>query len=200
MIEEPRMHGSDACKVWFDEVEAVCLTLVGGMELDEVAAVLSAGPEPQWMAGFDEALLEQSQRDGGVYQLDTLGSWSVVVEPGGSLCAHPEVVEALSAQGRVVSAYTSVRGEMRFQAGFHGEIVRSFDPLMPELGEGFSLPQERGLPLGEPGLAWAAACTLVERCTGVDLTESWLLERERLTLLTTPAGPRALARLVGAGA
>jgi len=61
--------------------------------------------------------------------------------------------------------------------------VRRFDPLLYE-ADG-AIPEEEGLPFGVSG-AVSGSFTLVERLTGVRLSQAWLLDDEHPTFLRDP--------------
>jgi hypothetical protein len=118
--------------------------------------------------------------DGEVTRLGRLGRWLTFLAPNGHLLAA--AAGPASQAGRVVAFYESINADMEFGVAVNGKMVRSFDPLLDEPGEGYGepLPEEDGLPFGgvdDPVVA--AAFALMERITGTPITQEWLMAEDR---------------------
>jgi hypothetical protein len=178
---------------WADEVLGMTLTFVRGPSLREVGDVLRFRWDTERTTTWDEA---QDQHDFGriayAVQVADLDGWTVLVEPNGYAAATPDVVAGLSRGGTAVSVFWNANAHTGFVLAREGDVVRSFDPLLFELGpRGEPLPEEHGLPFGRPGAGLArAALTLAERLTGVRVERDWLMEGTRRTWTTAPALPR----------
>jgi hypothetical protein len=112
-------------------------------------------------------------------QVDELGDWAVFVSPWGWATAGEEITAAISAGGEAVSLFWNVNAVMSVVVAKDARVVRSFDPLLYDGGG--ALPEELGLPFGEPGSPRAAALVLAERLTGRAVDLDWLISRRRQT-------------------
>jgi hypothetical protein len=95
----------------------------------------------------------------------------------------PDIVSRLSEAGRYVSLYRSVNEKMTFVYAERGLEKRHFDPLVwPSDQRGEPLSEERGLVFGEPEriYPYEQAVVLIERITGLRITEEWLFHVPRL--------------------
>ncbi|KRC55112.1 hypothetical protein ASE19_06680 [Nocardioides sp. Root79] len=83
-------------------------------------------------------------------------------------------VRALSREGVAASFASSINADTHILVARRGRVVRSFEPM---LGQDFKkskpLPEEKGLDLEYD--TWPASWTLLERITGIHITEEWLL-------------------------
>lgn len=113
-------------------------------------------------------------------QVDALGDWAVFVSPWGWATSLEEITAAISAGGEAVSLFWNVNAVMSVVVAQNGRVVRSFDPLLDDDG-GERLPEELGLPFGEPGSPRAASLVLAERLTGQAVDFDWLISRRRRT-------------------
>ena len=106
-----------------------------------------------------------------------LGAWTVVVENGFE-ATTPGTPERLTDGGyRAGVIYRSVNADMQFVWACDGEIVRSFDPLLYDIpGLGDALAEEDGLRFGV-GAPTASAFALLDRLTGLSLTQEFLDDR-----------------------
>lgn len=84
-------------------------------------------------------------------------------------------VRALSRRGVAASFASSINADTHILVARKGRVVRSFEPM---LGQDFKktkpLPEEQGLDLEYD--TWPASWTLLERITGIHITEGWLLD------------------------
>ncbi len=176
---------------WAEDVVAVTVAFVRGMELRDVGGLLGF----QWSSERDATFAEASwqQADDPVtcpVQAAEVGDWVVLVEPNGFQTSLPGTLAALSRGGVAVAVFWNVNMDMSVGVARDGAVVRSFDPLLFGVGgQGEPLPQEEGLPFGPDGAARPAALELAERLTGVRIEKAWLLEAPHRTWSTT--GPEA---------
>lgn len=111
----------------------------------------------------------------GATQLD---AWTVVVEGNGFEATTPGTLERLTVGSHCAGViYRSVNADMQFVWAHDGEIVRSFDPLLYDIpGVGDVLPEEGGFRFGF-GSPTASSFALLERLTGLSLTQEFLDDR-----------------------
>ncbi len=109
----------------------------------------------------------------------------VLLARNGYELSYPGAAAGASRLGRVITVFWNVNAVMRFVLAHDGQVRRSFDPLLPGDSEGVPLPEEAGLPFGEPAaMLRAAALVLAERLSGVRVTEDWILGPHEVVLLT----------------
>jgi hypothetical protein len=173
---------------WVRDVEALTVAYVRGTPLQQVGALLHFDWATERLATFADAERQQDHDIASyVVQVEQRDQWLVLIEPNGYLAATPNAVSALSDLDVAVSVYRNVNAQMRFAMYADGVLVRSFDPLLPDLGpEGRPLAEEAGLPFGLEGeIPEAAALTLAERLTGVAIDRAWLLDQTHPTWTAT---------------
>ena len=181
---------------WADEVMGMTITLLRGLALVEVGEVLGFRWDTERQTTFGEA---EEQQDPGAMaysvQVGQLEGWTVLVEPNGYAAGTSDTVVRLSRGGTAVSLSWTVTGHQGFVLARGGVLVRAFDPLLFDLDpQGEPLPQEQGLPFGEPGgHLQRAALLLAERLTGVRLDQAWVMDEPRRTWTTTSPLPPASA-------
>ena len=172
---------------WAQEVDALTLTWVRGLDLPAVLDVMDVDRSTERQVTFDQAW--DAVADGAaVYplQAEELGGWLVLVEPNGWLTADWPAFQELSRGQEAVSLFWNVNAQMRFEVARDGELVRSFDLLFPDDPDsstvGEPLPEEAGLPFGDvEAPLHAVGLELAERVTGVPIGGAWLLEQPRRT-------------------
>jgi hypothetical protein len=122
--------------------------------------------------------------------LDRLGVWHVLLAPNGFEFSYPGVGARVSRIGRFVSVFWNVNSVMRILVAERGEVRRDFDPLLIADSAGEPLPEEAGLPFGQPGAPLRAAClVLTERLTGQRVSRDWLFsEHPAVVLDRAPPG------------
>jgi hypothetical protein len=159
-------------------VDAVCITVVPTTDVEAVAAVYGCDPGSRREATLAEQLAMATPYPDGFgndsVQLDRLGDAVVAVEANGWAGTEDPRPAELSHGGAYVAAFKNVNADMQVVVARDGRVVRRFDALLYD-PEG-ALPEEAGLPFGEPGLAGAAMLALVERPTGVRLTREWVVD------------------------
>lgn len=180
------MSASADTYAWTDHWEDLgfCLVVVDLPDPAEVLGRLIRGPATEPMTPSEAAAwIEDESRNGtasyvtvaGATQLD---SWTVVVEGNGFEATTPGTPEGLTVGGhRAGVIYRSVNADMQFIWAHDGEIVRSFDPLLYDIpGVGDVLPEEEGLRFGL-GSPTASSFALLDRLTGLSLTQEFLDDR-----------------------
>jgi hypothetical protein len=176
---------------WVSDVEAVAITYVRGLDHQQVGEILQFAWPSERESTFAEAEDQQDFYAGThAVQVESTeserGSWLVLVEPNGYLASLPETLVAMSDADVAVSVYWNVNAQMHFALYADGILVRSFDPLLPDLGpEGKPLAEEVDLSFGLESEPRASAMTLAERLTGVSVEHDWLLHRPRRTWTAT---------------
>jgi hypothetical protein len=179
---------------WVGEVEAVAITYVRGLDHQQVGDLLHFAWPTERGTTFAEAEEQQDSFAGThTVQVESAeserGSWLVLVEPNGYLASLPEALVALSDADVAISVYWNVNAQMRFAFYADGILIRSFDPLLPDLGpEGKALAEEADLSFGAESEPRASAMTLAERLTGVAVERDWLLYATRRTWTATATG------------
>jgi hypothetical protein len=118
-----------------------------------------------------------------IVQTDTLGDWSVLLEPNGWAASTPEIVALLSAEGEAVNVFWNVNADMSVCVARGGTVVRQFDPLLYD--DRGSVAEEAGLPFGDPGRVMAASLAFLTRVTGVSIERAWLFEQRRPSYLVS---------------
>jgi hypothetical protein len=165
---------------WVNQIEAVCITVIFRGSRDAVFEVLGVDANSEHRATFANAEGEQSE-DREVVQIWRSGAHLVVVEPNGFAGSLLETLVPM-VQGRdAVSVYWNVNAHMRVVIVDGGEVVREFDPLLYDDG-GAPLLEEDGLGFGDPKKdVQGGALNVLERRTGVVLTEEAVLHTEHPT-------------------
>lgn len=169
---------------WVGGVEAVAVTYVRGLEPRQVGELLrfdwATGRQATFAEAADQQNFDSEQYAVQVEQVESArGSWIILVEPNGYLASLPEAVQALSDADVAVSVsvYWNVNAQMRFAMYADGILIRSFDPLLPDLeAEGKPLAEEEGLQFGGEVDPRAGAMELAERLTGCGISRDWLLD------------------------
>ena len=170
-------------------LEALSITLVEPIRPDPIAVL-----RPRESLGsltveetLDRSLQIEDYAWGSVaVQVDTIGDWTVLVEPNGWVTSYGDSLSRLSEGGRAGNVFWNVNANMSFGWAVDGALVRQFDPLLYD-ADG-ALPEEADLPYGHPGRATGAALTLLTRLTGVIIDPSWLLDQARPTFIVPLAG------------
>ena len=178
---------------WAEEVVAVTVTWVNGLDLRQVGDLLGFVWPSERLATFSEAE-GQLDYDTEVYaiQVAEVGDWLVMVEPNGYLSSRPQTVEPLSRGGTAVSVFWNVNAVMSVAVARGGKLVREFDPLLFDAasspGRGDRPPAELDLAFGQDGSdPRALALEFAARLTGAGMEPAWLLEGTRRTW--SAAGP-----------
>lgn len=180
------MRASADSYAWTDRWEDLgfCLVVVDLADAAEVLGRLVRRPATVPMTPSEAAAwIEDDSRNGsgsyatvaGATQLD---SWTVVVEGNGFEATTPGTPERLTVGGhRAGVIYRGVNADMLFTWAHDGQILRSFDPLLYDVpGVGHVLPEEEGLRFGV-GSPTASSFALLERLTGLSLTQEFLDDR-----------------------
>ena len=103
----------------------------------------------------------------------TVGEWWAAIEPNGFRASDAQKLKALAAGGAAASFFCNVNAVMQLIRVDRGAVIIAFDPLL-ELD---AVPEQgRDLPFGESPRSSAMA--LLERWTGVTITEDWFIARK----------------------
>jgi uncharacterized protein DUF6461 len=176
---------------WVDDIDALTVTLIQGVELQQVGEALGVDWSSERLATFDGAF-DGLDPEGWDYpvQVEELDGWLVVVEPNGWFLSDDEKLGELSREGAAVSVFRNINAQARVIVARRGEVVRSFDPVIPDYEpDGEPLPEESGLSFGADGDPTPASFVLLERVTGVRIEREWLLDRPRRTWLAPEPPP-----------
>jgi hypothetical protein len=176
-----------------DDLMAGCLGVAIGTDETTVRQQLRVDEGSQRNATVHEAW-QMSESDFGndLVQIASLGQAVVTFEPNGWHGVESDLATALSESGRYVAYFWSVNAVMQFLFAEAGVVQRTFDPLLYDSdGERErALSQEVGLPFPAsddgaltPG---RASLALIERLTGVEITQAWLLEQPHSTYRIDP--------------
>jgi hypothetical protein len=159
-----------------------CATFVKAVDPAEALSRLGAGPSGSFAAAL------------------SLGKWTLVLEPDGSVGGDHRVLEAASRGTEALSVLRDVTGSSRFTYAIDGETAVAFDPAYPsaELVWG-SQPEllnhlMHALGLHEPDAedddSWqdaeAKALVLAQRLTGTRLPADALTTATTTAHLTAP--------------
>jgi hypothetical protein len=110
---------------------------------------------------------------GTAVEAGVIGDWTLVLESGGYQAT--QLAEQLSEGGEAVVIYRSINADSSFQYARNGTMIRSFDPLLPQMSqEGEPLPEEEGIAFpgeGDELYPMRGSFLLAERLTGIRLTE-----------------------------
>src|SRR3954453_13711547 len=137
---------------WVEDYDALCVTLVRGMNpADALASLLQGDGRPfgtraeaeDWVAAsedYDRNWLAAGEVDG----------WTFIWEENGWRGADPDTAANFSRQCLAVSGFWKLNAVMSFVVGGGGEVRRPFDPLFhddspaPTTEVGERLPDEAG--------------------------------------------------------
>ncbi|MFI6889063.1 DUF6461 domain-containing protein [Streptosporangium canum] len=167
---------------WQDHI---CLTWCEGIDVREAAHRLGADMEsgaPATVADVRVAVwaaARPSRYD--LVVLGKLGTWTLLVEEMGMLGATPDVLSALSRDGRALNVHWHVNMSGRITYAVDGEIVSCFQTSTPEeklgIEPGSLSAYGGGLRFGDGSEMFerrASALLLARRLTGERLTREWL--------------------------
>lgn len=172
-----------------------CVALIRGCPPARALAVLV--PSPATEIGSAEAMREWAYRQdyrhyGTAVEAGDRDGWTLVVEINGFQATRRELLETLARDGEAVVIYRNVNAVSSFAYAKNGTVIREFDPLIFHDGQiGAPLPQEAGIPFGNQSgdlHPMRNAFTLMERLTGIRLTEQDLLNpSDRIAVGLHPA-------------
>ncbi len=170
---------------WVEPLEAYCFTVVVGVEPNEVVRRLGADPGLTAWRTFEECFWKA---DGPQWaQIGAVDDAVLIAENNG--WRGEEDAERLSVGGHLACFFRNVSAVMHFVYAADGAIVADFDPLLDERAATHREPAlvtraMEGLPFGLFG-AERSAMTLLQRLTGVQVTQSWLTTPQRAFPLPT---------------
>jgi len=172
---------------WADgcpDLDAFCVSVAVGSDPAAAVVAFAADPAAERPVRFAEGWwISRSDFGCDVVQIDVLDGAALCVEPNGWAGVDDDRAAGLSHAGPYAAVYRSVNADMDFVHARAGSVVRRFDPLLYE-ADG-AIPEEEGLPFGVSG-AVSGSFTLIERLTGVRLSQAWLLDDEHPTFLRDP--------------
>ncbi|MFI7055017.1 DUF6461 domain-containing protein [Streptosporangium canum] len=198
MLQNDFAHYGELVSAWFAE-DSTCLTWSDLPDFDAVARAFGADPGLGEAMNVEDAQIEQHGADiPGVLPVlvvGVVGRWTLVVEPNGAEGTRPEVLRALSAEGRAVSVLLNgpdidllsyaATGAPAIICDLGAEPSKKLAAL--PVADAASIMAAAG---DDDRLArQAAALVLVERITGERLTEEWLLDTGHVRLLVTSPLP-----------
>ena len=190
------MSGPWAPYLWLAEgpqPDAYCATAIEGAWVDRVVEVFACDRATRRDATFaEQAEMSLPYPEGwgnDTVQIDQIDGYVLCVENNGWAGTEEPRPQQLSTGGLYVSVYRNVNAVMQVVVARDGAVQRVFDPLLYD-ADG-ALPEEEGLPFGEPLLAAAAMWALLERLTGLRVTRDWLLDQPHPAYLRDPAPPTA---------
>lgn len=171
---------------WVDKIEAFCFTVIIGLSAEEVIRRLGGDPACTRMMTFDECFWSVDEPQW--VQVGAVDGGVLVAEHNG--WRGEELAVELSVGGRLACFCRDVHAVMRFVYAVDGVLALTFDPLVdrhPGAGADPDLlqPYLAGLPFGLHA-AEPSALTLMERMTGVRVTEEWLHRRQPAVELPPP--------------
>jgi Family of unknown function (DUF6461) len=174
---------------WAEEIEALNLTLVHGLDVDGISAVLTLRSLRERPTTFEEAWTELNTDDEGWFvQLDTLDGWTAIIEDNGYYGSLDEYLGPLSAGGSAVTLFWNVNGVTRFSQALSGEVSRTFDPSGIDWEAGEPLPEEADLDFEDEEADFLGlGLLLMERLTGVTIDGDWVLNRARPMFAIAPS-------------
>jgi len=171
---------------WLEKDEdlfAFCISILVGATAPRVAEAFGILPETERLAtaadmwGLIQAHFDQGL---GCVQIGALENAIVAYECNGWEGIDPPFVKALAAPVHA-SFFVNVNARMDFVYARDGGILRCFDPLMYDDG-GEPLLEERDLDFGLPHPR-ASAMLLLERLTGIHVSQDFLMGEARPTYL-----------------
>jgi hypothetical protein len=175
------------------ELDAYCVTAIEGAWVDRVIDVFACDRGSRRDATFAEQLEMSLPYPEGwgndTIQIDELEGYVVCMENNGWAGTEEPRPQQLSSGGLYAAVYRNVNAVMQVVVARGGNVQRVFDPLLYD-SDG-ALPEEAGLPFGDPARATAAMWTLLGRVTGLQLSRQWLLAQRHPAYLRDPAPPAA---------
>jgi hypothetical protein len=178
--------------LWADEATEATVAVVGDGASDATTLLQRLGPtEDAGSMTLDAALhLQGSFYDDGtfddraVFQVGPLsgthGGWWGLVEPNGFRASFDSRLLALADGGPAVSFFWNVNAVMSLLRVERGRVVATFDPL---LDVEQATRHAADLPFDDHPSA--AAFALIERWTGITITEAWFVGTKPTFLVQT---------------
>ncbi len=160
-------------------MDAFCIAAIPSIDaavvVDSYACHLDSRRDALFQEQYGMAVPYPEGGGNDTVQIDRLGDVVVAMEANGWAGVEDPRPAELSRGGTYVAVYRNVDALMQVVVARRGRVERTFDPLIYD-AEG-ALPDEAGLPFGEPYGADVAMLALLERLTGVRLTQEWVLEQ-----------------------
>ena len=166
-----------------------CLYVGVGVGADSVMAAFGIVPDSEQLATAAQMLNFPGLGDGGndCVQIGQIGDAIIAYEHNGWTGIDADVIKKIAAPISV-SLYRNVNAVTQFVYAKHGEIIRTFDPVLYD-PEG-AIPEETALnftPVSDSPYSGegneARAFQLMETLTGVRIERDWMLDLARPTFL-----------------
>jgi hypothetical protein len=174
-------------------MDAFCIAVIpstdAAVAIDAYACNFDSRRDALFAEQFEMAVPYPQGGGNDTVQIDQLEHVVVAVEANGWAGTEDPRPAELSRSGTYVAVYENVNALMQVVVARQGRVERRFDPFLYDV-EG-ALPEETGLPFDKPELADSAMLLLVERLTGVRLTQGWVLEQPHPAYTRDPSPPRA---------
>ena len=172
-------------EAWWEEVDAVCITLLDGLSPTNALRVLRGRNTSRLgsRAKSDDWVFDRHTYDGVWLAVGTQGRWTWIWEDNGFWGCQPEKMTELSADGTAISMYWNVNALMSFVFARDGVIVSDFDPLLSDA-------EDRDLV----NLVTQDVALSLEAGWDVDVTGSGLALQAMLAGLTDGPDPSWLSR------
>jgi hypothetical protein len=150
-------------------LDAFCVTAVTDRAREEVLAAFGADPGTETSSTFEEAF--NGMPSPSYVVLGEVPGGILVAENNGWRGTLDEVITAVSRGTTAASYYRNVNAVMAFFHAVDGAVASTFDPLLDEVPAELS---ELASELDFATATEASAFALLERLTGIRLTEEWL--------------------------
>ncbi|WP_283136964.1 DUF6461 domain-containing protein [Rhizohabitans arisaemae] len=155
------------------------------VDLEDLVSVLGVEPYPSrltvqdLMGVFAELDLVDDPQWDHIILLGRIEGWILIIDPGASVSMRNGVCKATAQGGTAIGLYWTINGHGRMACASNGELLVEFSLMFPDERAGndveIATPYLEGLK-GELEVGeWQAAALLVlERWTGVGITQEWL--------------------------
>jgi hypothetical protein len=159
---------------------AACWTVVqplaGAITVEDVVCRLGADPSDLEVLDLNEAY-EVGPHDGWILHVDQVGNGVTIFENNGFQGARSEVLQPLSVDARVHSAFWNVNMVTRLSYAHDGHVVAAMEAGAVVAGPAPDALDSQLVDLLEtmrtPGLVLVGMLAAVERLTGVRLDADW---------------------------
>ncbi|MET8765304.1 DUF6461 domain-containing protein [Lentzea sp. NPDC004782] len=166
--------------------DALCLTAVRGLSVDEALARFDAAPRTRATTFTEagQASISAYPDELPLVVADELDGWVFLAEHGGFHGSLPEVLAALSAGTTAVTAFWNVDVDNTITLARDGRILDAMDFVLDHEPTAELTVHLDGLDFEDPELMCASALAFVERVTGVRLGADWFAEPHRTATIT----------------
>jgi hypothetical protein len=166
--------------------DALCLTAVRGLSVDEALARFDAAPRTRTTTFADagQASINAYPDELPLVVADELDGWVFLAEHGGFHGSLPEVIAGLSTGTTAAAAFWNVNLDSTLTLARDGRILGATDFVLGDEPTAELAVHLTGLDFEDPELMCASALAFVERVTGVRLDEGWFAEPHRTATIT----------------